>query len=420
VSTADRLARDLEALAAFGRDPAGGMTRLALTADDGRARAYVAEAMRELGLAVSHDEVGNLFGRRAGSAGNAGLDGPCVMTGSHLDSVPRGGRFDGPLGVVGALEALRALDAAGVANAHPIEVAVFVAEEGSRFGRGTIGSAALAGDVAAAEILALRDREGVSFGAALAAAYRDDPATTRPAARAPGSVRAFVELHIEQGGVLEARGLAIGAVTAVAGLVQLAVAVVGDANHAGATPMDLRRDALAGAAEIALAAEHIAGEVGGGAVATVGQLAVEPGAFNIIPGRAVLGIDARAPAQALLERLERELRAAAEAIAARRRLAVTIAVRQRVPAGPLAEKVIAAVERAAVAEGLGSLRMASGAIHDALHMASFCPAGMIFVPSRGGKSHCPEEESSLEAMHRGCAVLARTLAELASGGYSLA
>jgi hydantoinase/carbamoylase family amidase len=213
-----RLARDLDELAEIGRDPAGGMTRRALTPDDARARARVREAMAAQGLEVHHDDVGNLFGRRAGRTAL-----PPVMTGSHLDSVPRGGRYDGPLGVVGALEALRALDDAGVTTARPIEVAVFTGEEGSRFGRGTIGSAALAGDLAVEQIHALSDPAGVRFGDALAT--YGDAGAPRPAARARGSVAAFLELHIEQGGVLEAEGVDIGAVTAVAGLVQLVVSV---------------------------------------------------------------------------------------------------------------------------------------------------------------------------------------------------
>jgi allantoate deiminase len=401
---AARLARDLDALADIGRDPAGGMTRLALTPADAAARAHVRAAMSELDLRITHDEVGNLIGRWGG-------DGPAVMTGSHLDSVPRGGRYDGPLGVVGGLEAVRALKEAGVRPARPIEVVVFTGEEGSRFGRGTIGSAALSGEVPVAAIHALRDAAGVSFAQALAA-YGDEGVPVA-AARPLGSVAAFVELHIEQGGVLEARGLDIGAVTAVAGLVQHVVRLVGDANHAGATPMELRADALGCAAEVVLGCEKLARDLGRGAVATVGKLEVEPGAFNIIPGAATLGVDARAADPEVLDALDGGVRALAEQAAVRRRIRAEVTRRQKVHPGPLAERVIAAVERGAAAEGLGALRMVSGAIHDALHMASFCPSGMIFVPSKGGKSHCPEELSGLDEMARGVAVLARTLAELA-------
>jgi hydantoinase/carbamoylase family amidase len=403
-----RLGRDLEALAQIGRDPAGGMTRLALSPADGQARAYVRERMRELGMTVVHDEVGNLVGR-------LGPAGPSVMTGSHLDSVLRGGRFDGPLGVVGGLEAVRALVESGFRPKRALEVAVFTGEEGSRFGRGTIGSAAFSGEVPVADIHGLRDADGVSFAAALANYGDEGPPV--PAGRPVGAVAAFVELHIEQGGVLESQKLDIGAVTAVAGLVQHVVRVTGDANHAGATPMELRKDALAGAAAIVLGLEERARTLGRGAVATVGKLEVEPGAFNIIPGAAVLGVDARAADPEILDALDQAVGELAGRVAAGRGLGVEVTRRQRVAPGPLDERVIGAVERAAAAAGLRSLRMPSGAIHDALHMATYCPSGMIFIPSDGGKSHCPEERSSLDDMVRGVEVLARTLAELSLASW---
>ncbi|HKA92066.1 MAG TPA: Zn-dependent hydrolase [Haliangiales bacterium] len=400
----ERLARDLERLATFGRDPDGGWTRPALSPADAQARAYVREEMLAMGLAVVHDEVGNLIGRRRGARDDAP-----VVTGSHLDTVPRGGRFDGPLGVAGALEAVRALDEAGVTTGRPIEVVAFTGEEGSRFPRGTIGSAAMSGDVPVAEIFALEDRDGVRFLDALAT-YADAGAP-RPARRPPGSVHAFVELHIEQGGVLEARRIAVGAVTAIQGLVQHVARVRGDANHAGATPMHLRRDALAGAAEMVLAVERVAEEVG--AVATVGRLEVEPGGYNIIPGAATLSIDLRAPDAGTLDELDRQIRAELIAAAERRALHLELTRRQRVEPAACAELVISAVERAAAEAGASVMRLPSGAIHDALHMGALCPTGMIFVPSVGGKSHCPEEESGLPEMLRGCEVLARTLAILA-------
>jgi hydantoinase/carbamoylase family amidase len=402
---ADRLARDLAALAELGRDPSGGMTRPALSPADAQARSYVKEQMLALGRRVEHDQVGNLFGRRRGREDLA-----CVMTGSHLDTVPRGGRFDGPLGIVGALEALRALDEAGVETRRPIDVAVFVGEEGSRFKRGTIGSATLAGEIPVEEIWALRDAEGVSFKDALET-YGDDGAP-RSAAQPRGSVHAFVELHIEQGGVLEAAQVPIGAVTAINGLLQHVIRLVGDANHAGATPMNLRRDALCCAAELVLAVEDAAREEGG--VATVGNLVVEPGAFNIIPGAVTLSTDLRAPVAKILDALDARVRRVTGDLSARRRIQVEITARQRVAPGPCDELVISAVEGAASAASLASLRMPSGAIHDALHMAAFCPSGMIFVPSRGGKSHCPEEHTPIDELLPGCTVLAGTLATLAA------
>jgi len=400
------LLADLDHLAGIGRGADGGMTRRALSVEDRDARAYVAARLAQAGLQVRHDQVGNLRARRAGRA-----DGPVVMTGSHLDSVPAGGRLDGPLGVVGALAAVEALGRAGAHTELPIEITIFVGEEGSRFPRGTIGSAALSGHLAVADIHALRDPDGVSFAAALAT-YAD-PGAPIPARAEPGSVLAFVELHVEQGGVLEAEGTPIGVVTAINGLCQRRVTFHGDANHAGATPMHLRRDALLAASEWALAIERIARELGGGAVGTVGKLDVLPGGKNIIPGRVDAICDLRAPDPALLSRLDEQVLAALSA-AERRGVRVEEARLQRVEPGLMSEAPMRAVERAAELAGLRARRMPSGAIHDALHMADLCPSTMIFVPSIGGKSHCPTEDTAPEHLTQGCQVLAHTLHLLAN------
>jgi hydantoinase/carbamoylase family amidase len=402
-----QLLADLEQLARIGRDPStGGITRKALTREDAEARAYVAGRMRAAGLEVGHDEVGNLRGRRRGT-----VDGPSVMSGSHLDSVPSGGKLDGPLGVVGAVAAVEALARAGVQTRLPLEVIVFVGEEGSRFPRGTIGSAALSGHVAVDAILALRDPDGIVYRDALAT-YGDAGAPL-PGRAPAGSIAAFVELHVEQGGVLESSGTPIGVVTAVNGLVQRKVVLHGDANHAGATPMALRKDALLAAAEWALAVERIARELGRGAVGTVGKLEVLPGGKNIIPGRVDAICDLRAPDPALLSALDERVVAALKDCGARRGVAVEESRLQRVEPGAMHEGPMGAVEEAARACGLASQRMPSGAIHDALHMAECTPSTMIFVPSIGGRSHCPTEDTAPEHLDQGCRVLAHTLALLA-------
>lgn len=407
-----RLLADLEALGKIGLGSDGGITRRALSPEDAAARAYVAERMRAAGLEVRHDEVGNLRARRRGRDGAWSSSRPVVMTGSHLDSVPSGGKLDGPLGVVGAVCAVEALDAAGVETERPIEVVVFVGEEGSRFRRGTIGSAALSGHVAVADVHALVDGDGVRYRDALAT-YGDDGAPI--AARAePGSIHGFVELHVEQGGVLESAGLPIGAVTAIAGLVQRAVTFVGDANHAGATPMVLRRDALLAAAQWALGIERAARDVGGGAVGTVGKLTVEPGGKNIIPGRVDAICDLRAPTAELLSAIDGFVVSSLHGIGDQRGVEIEQQLLQRVEPGAMHERCIAAVERAAEAARLGVRRMTSGAIHDALHVAEIAPASMVFVPSIGGKSHCPTEATDPQHLVQGVEVLARTLAILAN------
>ena len=408
-----RLLADLERLGRIGLGADGGITRKALSREDAEARAYVAERMRAAGLDVRHDEVGNLRGRRRASDGATWQSvQPVVMTGSHLDSVPSGGKLDGPLGVVGAVAALEALDAAGVQTRRPIEVIVFVGEEGSRFRRGTIGSAALSGHVSVAAVLQLIDPDGVVYADALAT-YGDSGAPM-PARAQPGSIHAFVELHVEQGGVLEGAALPIGAVTTIAGLVQRTVTFLGDANHAGATPMDLRRDAFLAAAQWSLGIERAAREVGGGAVGTVGKITVEPGGKNIIPGRVEAICDLRAPTAELLSALDGFVVSALHGIGDQRGIEIEQQLLQRVEPGPMHELAIAAVERAASASGLRSRRMPSGAIHDALHMAEIAPSSMIFVPSIGGKSHCPTEATEPRHLTQGVEVLARTLAILAS------
>ncbi len=407
----ERLLADLERLGRVGVGADGGITRKALSPEDAEARRYVAERMRAAGLDVRHDEVGNLRGRRRDRDGATWASRePAVMTGSHLDSVPSGGKLDGPLGVVGAVCALEALDAAGIETRRPLEVIVFVGEEGSRFRRGTIGSAAVSGHVAVKDVLALVDPDGIVYRDALAT-YGDEGAPI--AARAqPGAVHAFVELHVEQGGVLEAANVPIGAVTAIAGLVQRTVTFLGDANHAGATPMHLRRDALLAAAEWALGIERAAREVGGGAVGTVGKLSVQPGGKNIIPGRVDAICDLRAPTPDLLSALDDFVVSSLHGIGQKRSVELEQQLLQRVEPGPMHELAIGAVERGAAAAGLACKRMPSGAIHDALHMAEIVPSSMIFVPSIGGKSHCPTEATDPLQLAQGVAALAHTLAIL--------
>jgi hydantoinase/carbamoylase family amidase len=409
----ERLLADLAHLGKIGLGGDGGITRRALSREDAEARAFVAERMRAAGLDVRHDEVGNLRGRRRARDG-ATWDStePVVMTGSHLDSVPSGGKLDGPLGVAGAVCALEALDAAGVETRRPLEVIVFVGEEGSRFRRGTIGSAAVSGHVSIESVLALVDPDGVVYRDALAT-YGDAGAPI-PARAQPGTIHAFVELHVEQGGVLEADGMPIGAVTAIAGLVQRTVTFLGDANHAGATPMELRHDALLAAAEWALGIERAAREVGGGAVGTVGKLTVEPGGKNIIPGRVDAICDLRAPTPELLSALDDYVVSSLHGIGDKREVELEQQLLQRVEPGPMHELAISAVERGAIMAGLRSRRMPSGAIHDALHMAEIAPASMIFVPSIGGKSHCPTEATDPRHLAQGVEVLAHTLALLAN------
>jgi allantoate deiminase len=399
------LADDLAAAAAFGARPGGGIDRFAWTPELTEVTAWVGEELERLGLAVEVDAAGNLLGRW--SAG----DGPAVLTASHLDTVPAGGRFDGALGVLAAVEAIRILRRDGVVPARPIWVAAFMDEEGTRFGTALFGSRAFCGE-ALDEALAARDRDGVSVAEAMAACGLD--AARIGDAERVGEVGAYVELHIEQGPVLQARGARLGVVESICGVVGLRVTFTGEANHAGTTPPELRRDALTGAARlvVALREETLRRD---DLRATVGEIRVAPGAHNVIPGTCELTVDLRPAGPAAYHGLLDRFSSLVGRIATEERLSAAIHVDHELEPAAMDPAVIAALEAAAAAEGVEPLRMISGAGHDAMRLARHVPAGMLFVPSRDGISHAPSEWTDAADCELGARVLARTLAGLASG-----
>ncbi len=406
-----RIEADLTALAAIGAQEGGGITRRAYSREDEAARAYIMAAMSQAGLAVRVDAAGNIFARRAES----GATGSPVMSGSHLDTVPRGGSLDGALGVVAALEAIRAIDDAGLNLSYPLEVVVFVDEEGARFNNiGLMGSRAVRGTLTAEEVQSCCDHNGVT----IAEAWRRwglDPTRLSDARRDPSTIRAYVELHIEQGAVLDTAGLPVGVVTGIATPVNLTFRLVGAADHAGATPMTLRRDALTGAAELILAVERIArDELGPPTVATVGMLDIVPGASNVVPGEVTLAVDVRHVEATELNRGIARIRQEAAAIAARRSLSVTAEEVGRIEPVDLSPMVIEAIGAACRAADTPHMYLSSGAAHDAMNVAHLAPTGMIFVPSVGGRSHCPEEATRADDIVAGVRVLAHTLARLAT------
>jgi hydantoinase/carbamoylase family amidase len=404
------LREQIEELATFNDDPAaGGITREVFTPTYARALEWVAQRMRDAGLDTRLDAFGNLWGRWTGSEPGAAR----VVTGSHVDTTLNAGRYDGVVGVLGAIEAVRALRADGFTPRRGIEVIAFAGEE-PRFGTGCIGSRALVGQLGPADLQRLRDRDGVSLAAALdAAGFPPDQVPT--AAIDPAEVHAFVELHIEQGAVLERGGEQVGVVTAIAAPHDLRLIVRGEAAHSGATPMALRRDALAGAAELMLVLERLArASSSGTTVGTVGVIRAFPGAINVVPGEAQLDIDVRDSDLGAREQVVAELLAAAEAIATARGLSVDvepIVVDTPVQCAP---DVIVAAIAACEELGLRHRSMTSGAYHDAMIMAAKVPVGMIFVPSRGGISHHPDEYTAPEQVDDGARVLAGTLERLAS------
>jgi len=395
-----RLMGRLDQLGAVGRLEDGSCCRLALTDEDRLGRDLVVSWMRELGLEVRVDRVGNLIGLRRGSE-----ELPPVMTGSHIDTVATGGKYDGNYGVLAGLEAVRTLDAAGIRTRRPLVVAVFTNEEGVRFQPDMAGSLVYAGGLPVAEALALVGIDGRRFGAELERiGYAG---TLEPGAIVP---HAFVELHIEQGPILDREGEALGAVGNLQGISWTEVTLRGRANHAGTTPMGMRRDAGLGAARLACFVHDLALELGG--VGTVGSLRLAPNLINVIAREAVATVDLRHADEQLLEAAERRLEVFLQDLRAQgldvetRRLART----EPVVFDPGTVRVI---EQAAASLGQQIRPMTSGAGQDAQMLARICPAAMIFVPSQGGVSHNPAERTDPRHVQLGADVLLRTLLTLA-------
>ena len=401
-----RLCRRISELAEIGKHEEGGVARLSFTPEERAAKDLVASYMQEAGLAVREDAAGNLFGRREGRDSGA----PAILVGSHVDSVRNGGDFDGPLGVLGGIEVLQTMDEGNVQTERPVEVAAFTDEEGARFSLGMIGSRALTGALSQ-EDLRHEDREGVSIAEAMREAGLD-PAAVGEAARSSDSLAAYLELHIEQGKVLEGEDLPVGVVTGIAGPVWLRLFLSGEAGHAGTTPMGARRDALAAAAEVVgiIEVEAAAPE---STVGTVGQVGARPGGINIIPGRVDLSLDLRDIDETVRDRVEGRIRARAEEACGRRGIGLEFEELQRLPPAPCSEEIRATIAAACEREGIRPFSLPSGAGHDGMHVAGLCPMGMIFVRSRDGISHNPKEWSSREDCEAGCNVLYLTVLDLA-------
>lgn len=403
----ERIEGWLRAFARIGYDAGGGMRRLAFSRSELRARQLLLHLMERGGLTTRLDGIGNCFGHLAGAAEP---DAPPVLIGSHLDTVPDGGRFDGVLGVVAGLEIAAAVRERGMVTRRPIEIVSFAGEESSRFGRGTLGSGVLAGVWDPDEVLTLRDASGQSLGQVLAR-FGIDREGVASARREPGSFAAYLELHIEQGRVLESAGARLGVVEAIAAPARFRLRLTGRADHSGATPMGLRRDALAGAAEVVLAVERRA-TAAGNVVGTVGVLGVQPGAMNVVPGQTDLAIDVRAIDRAARDPVVAAIRADIEEIATRRQLTARLETLSDEAPVPLDPTVVATLERAARAYGHQPQRLPSGAGHDAMHLARLCPTGMLMVPSRAGVSHNRDEWTDLGDIVAGVQVLLAAALEL--------
>jgi len=397
-----------EAIGRFGKGERG-FNRLVFSDADWAACDHFAVLMRQAGLAVRTDAWGNLIGRLDGTEPSA----PAVATGSHLDTVPEGGNYDGGVGSVAGLGALMRLKARGRFR-HPLELIVFRGEESSRFGIHTMGSKAMSGMATVDAWQRLTDQTGMPLAQVLAGRGLD-LARLPEAVRRPGELKAFVEVHIEQCFVLEQAGIPIGVVEAIAAPIRLKLTVEGVASHSGATPMGKRRDALVTASHLVLAVEAEASKrTERRIVGTVGILKIAPGALNVVPGRAELWVDVRGIDEASLAETAEAIVEAARRIAAREGTRVQVETISADTPVPMDPAIIGTIEGACRRLGYAFQRMPSGAGHDAMNMARIAPAGMIFVPCRGGISHNPDEYASPEDIVRGMDVLTETLAALAS------
>lgn len=403
-----RLRERLERLSTFGR-PAGGafadgVSRVAYSDADIAGRAYFIDEIKSAGLTPRVDAAGNIFARYGGEPGL-----PAILFGSHIDSVPSGGNFDGDLGSWSALAAIQAVQAAGLRTRHPLEMVVWAHEESTAFGLGTAASRIVAGNIQAGDLA--RTWNGLTRAEAIKR-IGGNPDQIETAVRKPGAWHSYVELHIEQGGTLDRAKVPVGIVEAIVGIHRFEAVIEGTANHAGTTPMDQRQDAMVAAAQLTIAVREIATGRPGRQVGTVGRVAVEPNSPSVIPGKVTMSVEFRDVAESTLRELDAALRARAAAIAKESGTTITLTLIGTNPAAPAHSGVQTAIGRAADALNLETRRLPSGAGHDAQQIALLCPMGMIFVPSIGGISHSPRELTSWDDCARGANVLLGTILEL--------
>lgn len=406
----DRIQRHVETIARFTATPGAGATRLSFTPEYRAACDYMAGVARSIGMDARYDAVGNLRLRLAGRR----PDQPFVVIGSHLDTVRNGGNFDGVLGVVCAMEVAQTLVENGITPGRAIEVISFVEEEGTSFRCPLAGSKALTGFIEPQEIAGLRNEQGESFEA-LARRFGLEPDRLAGERLSPGDVHAMFELHIEQGAVLEAEGLPVGIIGRIAGSENYHVRLSGQADHAGTTPMHLRRDALAGAAEAILAVERIAAEPERReTVATVGRIGCVPNSTNVVPGHVEFSIDVRDIDEQAIASASTAIRDTLAGIAEHRGLLCEIELTGKSEPYGLSEKVAARLADIAGRHGIVFRRLHSGALHDAAMMTRITDVGMIFVPSRNGRSHCPEESTAYADIEKGANLLLHAVVEFAA------
>ncbi len=401
----NRMSKLIEAFAAIGHDPSGGVTRLAFSNEDREARETCVKILQdEFNLQIRSDPLGNIFARREGRH----PDWPVIMTGSHLDSVRNGGKFDGPAGVFSSLEAFRALDLLGIETEHPFELCVLASEEPNTFGISTFGSRGMAGILKKADVESLRDDAGNDLPSALKN-IGGDLDRMAEAVRREGEIKYFVELHIEQQPYLEREKKDIGIVEGVTGIYRETVTVTGIASHCGTTPMAARKDALCAASQIILGLEVAAREEGDQAVGTVGHITVFPNSINITPEQVVLDLEVRSFYPERIARIIDKVAGCIDGVRASRGVRIERKVTYDSKPIHFSPVVTRAIAESSDWLGLATLNEVSMAGHDAAHVGRICKAGMIFIPCRNGLSHCPEEFTDTQSILKGAKCLFKAL-----------
>jgi N-carbamoyl-L-amino-acid hydrolase len=405
--------RDLNAIGRIGIGDRGGVTRLVFSIKELRSRQLLIHLMRQAGLKIHIDAIGNIFGRLEGRVPKA----PAVLAGSHLDTVIHGGKYDGPVGVIGALEAIRTISENRISVRSSLEVVCFVGEESSRFGFSTLGSSLAAGEVHSKDLTNAVDPQGTKLENVLAS-LGITRRNLKSLKRDPKSLKAYLELHIEQGPILETKGKRIGLVTSIAAPSRFKVIFKGRADHSGTTPMEMRKDALVAAALFIEYVEKICRQYSsmekGRVVGTVGALKIEPGVINAVPGKADLSVDIRSTSAQSKDRVARLVKAQARAIARQRHIGVDVLTLREEDPVPLDQRLLRITRDLCDAKAIDYEIMPSGAGHDAMQMAKTTPAGMIFVPSKRGISHNPLEWTAPADIALGAQLLMETMIRVAN------
>jgi N-carbamoyl-L-amino-acid hydrolase len=408
-----RLMRDLNAIGRIGIGSRGAVTRLVFSVKELRSRQLLIHLMRQAGLAINIDGIGNIFGRLEGSDSKA----PAVLAGSHLDTVIHGGKYDGPVGVIGALEAIRTINENKIAIRSPVEVVCFVGEESSRFGFSTLGSSLVAGEVHPKDLANAVDAQGTKLADVLSS-LGISPNKLRGLSRDPKTLKAYLELHIEQGPILEAIGKRIGLVTSIAAPSRFRIIFTGQADHSGTTPMEMRKDALVASAQLIAFIEKTCRKFSsmakGRVVGTVGAMKIEPGVINAVPGRAELLVDIRGITAQSKDQVARMVKQEAQNIARKRAIGVEVlTIREEDPV-PLDKRLLGVTKAICEERKIIYEIMPSGAGHDAMQMAKITPAGMIFIPSQRGISHNPLEWTAPDDIGLGAQLLMETMIRVAN------